>query len=1382
MASKRPWLAAVLPLLFLGVVLSLALSQDPHFWRSPASLFQMAKEAEDRGDAAGALTLAERAWSRQPGHSGAGTLVGWLYLKLNNPEKALAVFGQVLAGDPKATFAVKGRAQALERLGRRAEALEALEGFLKIQPQDREVLLAAAQLSSQKEEDQEKAAGHYRKLYEVAPTREVRRHLVDVLLSLKKFKEAIPLQEEEVAQFPDDVDALHRLALMHYWRRDYEAAAELYQVLAERAGDNAAIRREAAASAEGAGKPEEALKHYLWLYAKHQGKKEYALPLARLWSQKGNHEEAAAVLGPLTRHHADPELKRWYAVELMQAGDYEKARQVYRSLWEAGDTHKETIINLARLFGQGKQFSRAAGMWDEAGRRQIVRAELRWEAALAYSYAQRFGDAVAVLKPVERENPKYPRLQVFLGQLHFYQKHWGLAAHYFKAYLEKHPDDPEVRRLLAEALSFKEETKEEAIGAYGEALKRSDDVGLRLRKIALLLEAERWRQAEREIKDCPLPQDPRLIKELARLCAWAGDLEGALSRYDDYLKANPADKEAILSKARMLIYVGRPAEALELLRGLRVVSPGARADQPENRALLVASIQAALAQKDWTAANDWALRLYSCQFARKVRPARNWAEAWEWHRAARKTAKAGEILDPEVVPASYPSQEEEQGESLTLEERTWVGRALCHASGNDAVRLGTSLMVQNLWEKRHHHPSLLILAYLLPRLPHYEELSRMVYRIPGIRVDGPEYVAALSFFDSGLGRQGGKLDYLLHVLAEYRHHRTPQSPGELLGLADLAMELGDGQAAARYLRRAMAARPHDPRLNQLLLQCQLSQKHWGEALATLQKTGAPPATASERARLYLMRGQYEGVKAAAREIPENHPDYAKTQLLAARACRLQKTYPEALAILDKLAGRLPAPELLMERAQLLEAQDDRAAVGLYDDIMAAAAGTPLARTASARKARALKNWPAAYKAYAEALKQAPQDVELLNELEYARQQMRPQMASRGFPFYRGERRPEEEYRPWQFSRPDREFLGVLPKPQRIPVMQPETLWVQDSNRLYAFLVRASAGFYVKKTLPLWVAVEYRQYHQNTQTFRQPLADLGLTTVYKQTAKDDSRLKRLDLSLGGGPLFLNDFLKLSGELTWRRYWKRDNIHLSQAGVKFFRFPQPALINQNVNIEFTEKDARNRLVGFLQLDAALGPKTGLSLKYSRRDLFDQEPHLYPRLYQGVQNLGDVRFTTYHQVDLSFDHRLRADLTWQGNVAGAFYSDHNQRLTFYQGLKWQALNQPRMQLAFTPHYYMAAYRNTKQAYFSPHAYHALGLGVDFHKQVFRLPTLVFQGSVQGVGQHGDWGPALHALAALEWEPVQNFFLDPHIFFFREWVDNYRLLTVGLSLRYIF
>ena len=315
-------------------------------------------------------------------------------------------------------------------------------------------------------------------------------------------------------------------------------------------------------------------------------------------------------------------------------------------------------------------------------------------------------------------------------------------------------------------------------------------------------------------------------------------------------------------------------------------------------------------------------------------------------------------------------------------------------------------------------------------------------------------------------------------------------------------------------------------------------------------------------------------------------------------------------------------------------------------------------------------------------------------------------------------------------------------------------------------------------------------------------NLGLDKVYEQQTTAASRLRRVEVNLGLGPLAVDDRLKLSGEIILRRYWRRDDFTVSQRGEytissslipgfwnKFHTiYTDPQFINPNTvtnvvgSTQFTTKDSQNRLLGTLELGFSPTPKTDATLRYSRRDIFDQEAYLFPRLYQSVLNLTAARVTTYQQVDMSYNHQVRPGLDWRGNVGGAFYSDQNRRLTLYQGLKWQAVSQPRMHLEFTPHYFLTAYSQRHDAYFSPGAYNAIGLGVDFDRQIFRLPTLILQGTVQAVGQHGNWGPSLQGLAALEWEFVQNFYMDVHVFYFREWVDNYRLMTAGASLRWRF
>ena len=1357
MAFNRRWLAGFLPLIFLGLIFWSAWRRDPDFWRSAAGLHQAARETSARGETLQALELARKAWDRNPDNPQYGILLGWLYLECRQPQAALEVFRRVWDRDGQAPGALKGQAQTLEMLGDRAAALTLLAGYLRERPQDREMLQFAAEFAARSAADQATAIDYYQRLYRETRDPLVRRQLLDLLTAAERFKEAIHLQEEEAGQFPENQEALHRLALLHYWQQDYKAAAQVYQRLLEKAAEDAALRREAAQAADAAQQVDQALGHYLWLYGRYQGKPEYALALARLWSQKGNHAEAAAVLGPLIKNKPDPELLRWYALELLLIQDFTKSLKAYEASWQAGDTHQETIINLARLYAQKRHFAKAAGFWDEASRRQLLKGDLAWEAALTYSYARRYGEALETLAPLHRRDPKNPKTLLFLGQLNLYQENWGRAAHYFSAYLREKPDDEAVQAQLAEVLSFRPETQEEALSRYGAILKRQDSLALRLKRVALLLQNRRWQDAAKELKDCPRATEPRLLREQARLCLWLGDLETALGHYQAFLQKEPRHREASLEMARVLIYLGRAPEALEVLRVLRVGQKDVRLDQPGDRVLLAAHIEATLSNQDYPEAERWAMRLFCSQFPEKHRLARNWAEARSWLQEG-----------PPPTP-------------LDLEERAWVARVLCRRpdleKNGEISRTACDLIILNLQKDRYHHPSLLLLNYLLPRLTLYEDLDAMVRRIPGIRADGPEYVAALAYFDGNLGRQGGKLDYLLHVLKEYRHHRWPNSPGELLALAELARELGDYQIAGQYYDRALALRPEDKRVAALKSQCLLARKDWGEALKTLQKQGNDPARALEIARLYLQRGQYEGVKAAVQKIPDGHGDYTQGLLLAAQACRLERNYQEALKILDRLNGRVPREEWLMEQARVLEGMGDKKAAAVYEEIIRSQPDSQAARIAKARRDRSRGDWARSYKAYAQALNHAPQDIELLNELEFIRQQMRPQVASRGFPHARGERRPEEGARPWQFSRYDREYLGrslaslmQLPMEGRILVL-PEAIGFTDSNKLYGGIFRAAGSFWITKVLPVQLAVEYREYNQNTST--PGVQTRNFTTSTEQVA---SRLRRGEVALGLGPISVTERLRLSGEIIGRRYWKRED-HNKELPVVPQAFSTPA-----AEPDFTHKEDRNRLFGSLALGAHLGARTEATLTYSRRDIFDQDPHIYPRLYQGVQNLEKARITGLHQVDLAYNHQFRPGLKWQGNLGGAFFSDQNRRLTVYQGLSWQALRQPRMEMEFNPHFYLAAYRARREAYFSPGQYLALGLGLNFHRQFFRLPTLILQGTAQAVGQHGDWGPALHGLAALEWEPVHNFFFDPYIFYFREWVDNYRLLTVGLSFRYAF
>ena len=340
--DKIRWLLWLLPVLLVGAIFCLAYSQDHDFWRSTRSLYRGAQEAAAQGDRTRALELARKAWARDPNNSEYGVFLGRIYLDAGQFKAALEISRQMMDRDP-GPGALIVHAQALDQLGEPKEALDTLAWYLKRQPDDRSILATAAGIAARHEQYYPLAVTYYQRLYGLDRDPQVRRQLVKLLVSLNRYKEAIPLQEEEMAEFPEDQEALHSLALLYYWQRDYRAASDIYQSLLEKSAENSGLRLEAAKAADAAKNYDRALNQYLWLYARNRGQKEYALDLARLWAQKGNHAEAAGVLGPLMQQAPDPALRRWYALELVLIGDFDKAQTQYHKAWEEGDTHRKPL-------------------------------------------------------------------------------------------------------------------------------------------------------------------------------------------------------------------------------------------------------------------------------------------------------------------------------------------------------------------------------------------------------------------------------------------------------------------------------------------------------------------------------------------------------------------------------------------------------------------------------------------------------------------------------------------------------------------------------------------------------------------------------------------------------------------------------------------------------------------------------------------------------------------------------------------------------------------------------------------------------------------------------------------------------------------------------
>lgn len=1418
------WLVGIL--LFLGLLFWQIWAKDPYFYYSAHDLYLRAQSALERGDQGQALHFAQEAQKREPQNWDYAEFLAWRHLQAGEPQQALDLFRQVFAARPSA-MALTGQVLALDRMHKRSEGLSLLAAYLQSRPQDTVALRLAAELAAKEAATQDQALAYYQRLAALNPAdRDVRRRLVDLSTSLGRFAEAIPLQEQEVADDPGNIQALHQLALLYAWHRDHQAAVPIYQRLLDQAASNQALRLEAAKNAEAAKDWEQAIVHYLELYAHSGGQKDYAVILARLWSQTGQHAKAAAILAPFMAKDPTLEERRWYALELLVSGSSGAALKAYRLAWEAGDSHKETIINLARLYAQQDQFRQAAGFWDEAARRQLLDPELRREAALTYSYARRYQDAVAVLQPVAHGNPQ---LLLFLGQMYFYQKNWRQAVHYYREYLRQAPHDVAARRQLAQTLSFYPEGLEAAAQEYEALAQAGGDPALLLQRAAVLLQSaqnvtdkadrhdeapERWAAAASALQQVPSSGlSPELLREKGRLFLWLGDLEQALACLENYLQVQPPDRQVLVDKARLLIYLQRGSAAAEVLRRLPpapggpiledqplakgegefAAAPSPPSGEEGGRAgrsastvteldVLTLFLEAALADRNWAEAQRRAWQLYLTQMPAGMPPPPSWTAARRRlrERRARIDLPPATRLAMARALAQQPDLEKEQ-------DLARVGVDLCLAN------LGPRRPV-NPDERRTYQASLLLLKFLLPRLSHYEDLQELVYHLPGIRYKSPEYLAALYHFTGELGRQGGKLQYLLHVLEDREEQYPAHRPGDLLYLAGLAAELGDYRTAREYFDRLHRLRPDDQRVAAWRRQTLALAKDGGRLIKALEEQPQTPETALAMAQVYLARQQYDGTLALLAAVPKTNRLWPQAQMLRIQAYRGLQQYPAALAAIRELqAGGHTDIALTMAEAQVLEALDDRAgAVAAYTAVRNRASNAFTEHVAKARLARFQKDWAGAYRHFSAALREDPQNIEVLNELEQVREQMRPTLATRNLPeSWRGERRPEEALRPWQFGRYDRD-PGVLGGsrgysrsllPLQLPyALTPETTVVKDRNDIEGLETRLAGGLWLSRVLPLQLALGYRLAQQQTQMSGLLSPPLPPGAVQAQQAR--TTWERGEATLSLGPLVLGERLRLRGELSARAYWKQLKRPV--------RLTTPGMTVVNTVVKVTEQEYRDRLLGSFTIDLAVGPATDLTIRYARRDIFDQDPAIFPRLYQQIIRLDALPLLTLHQVEMGVSHQFFPGLNYQGNLGQAFFSDRNQRFTLYQGLRWQAVNQPNMHLGLTPSYYLAVYRIRQEGYFSPQAYQALGVTVDFDRQLSQvpllsrflllLPTIVLQINGQMIDNDGRWGPALGTLAGLESEPMENLYVGVHYFFFKEWASNYwfHSLMGGLKWRF--
>ena len=232
---------------------------------------------------------------------------------------------------------------------------------------------------------------------------------------------------------------------------------------------------------------------------------------------------------------------------------------------------------------------------------------------------------------------------------------------------------------------------------------------------------------------------------------------------------------------------------------------------------------------------------------------------------------------------------------------------------------GPDLLHRESLEEPLPPASLLILASILPRLPRYEDLNRVMNRLPGIKGEGRNRPRPWPIStDSWAGRRANSI-ICCTCSGNMAATGGRTAPGNLW---DWRLWPWSWKTAGRgpVLRAGVKLRPHDPKSPKRLLQCQMSQKNWGQALKLMEQDQTIPARLWRWPR-FISCGVNSRESRPCGEIPAGSGPGRLAALLV-RACRGEQNYPEARR--PCLTGRQGSrADYLMEKARTLEGMGDK---------------------------------------------------------------------------------------------------------------------------------------------------------------------------------------------------------------------------------------------------------------------------------------------------------------------------------------------------------------------------------------------------------------------------------------------------------------------------
>jgi tetratricopeptide (TPR) repeat protein len=295
---------------------------------------------------------------------------------------------------------------------------------------------------------------------------------------------------------------------------------------------------------------------------------EKLLMLARFLADEENAEQVDKLVRALAKPYPDSAAAhRAVATTAMSSGDYEHAEMRARKAIELDPEDIDLRLLYARTM-------LSAGKVDEAidytarliGDDPDPNPSARVELAIMYMMAERTDDALSQLSQVMLEQPQQWDALRLMCIINFHAGNLDAASADFNDLLDTGRHDMDALHYLGRIADFREET-DRAIQYYSEVTRGSNALVSQQRAAALLAhEKDDLKGAIRLLDDFAVasPQDAvEVLRIKAQVFASVDRNEDALKFYDKAIRYRPDDERIALSRAELMLRMGRLDEALD---------------------------------------------------------------------------------------------------------------------------------------------------------------------------------------------------------------------------------------------------------------------------------------------------------------------------------------------------------------------------------------------------------------------------------------------------------------------------------------------------------------------------------------------------------------------------------------------------------------------------------------------------------------------------------------------------------------------------------------------------------------------------------------------------------------------------------------------------